>query len=103
MHPDLPCAGEQALELRSQALTLLQECDPLAKASAARALLARRDALALDTTAMLQPAGPLPGRPARPLLLPALRVPQRSMASPEGRASLLHAIAHIEFNAIKYV
>ena len=101
MHPDLPRAGEQALELRSQALTLLQECDPLAKASAARALLARRDALALDTEATLHPAGSsLPGRPARPALLPALRVPQRSMASPAGRASLLHAIAHIEFNAI---
>ena len=100
MHPDPSRAGEQDLELRSRALALLQECDPLAKAAAARALLAGRDALALDATATLRPAGPLPGRPERPVLLPALRVPQRSMASPEGRAALLHAIAHIEFNAI---
>jgi uncharacterized ferritin-like protein (DUF455 family) len=100
MHPDPSRAGEQDLELRSRALALLQECDPLVKAAAARALLAGRDALALDATATLRPAGPLPGRPERPVLLPALRVPQRSMASPEGRAALLHAIAHIEFNAI---
>jgi uncharacterized ferritin-like protein (DUF455 family) len=28
-------------------------------------------------------------------------VPHRSPAKPEGLAALLHAIAHIEFNAIK--
>ncbi|WP_428424238.1 ferritin-like domain-containing protein [Methylibium sp.] len=100
MCPAPPCAVEQDLELRRRALALLQECEPLAKARGARELLARRDALTLDTDAVLDPAGPLPGRPERPLLMPALRVPQRSIASPEGRAALLHAIAHIEFNAI---
>jgi len=41
-----------------------------------------------------------PGRPPRPRLVSPAKLPQRSMASPEGRAALLHAIAHIEFNAI---
>ncbi len=41
-----------------------------------------------------------PGRPARPQLVPARQVPQRGLGSPEGRAALVHAVAHIEFNAI---
>jgi uncharacterized ferritin-like protein (DUF455 family) len=43
---------------------------------------------------------PLPGRPARPELVHPARVPRRSPFKPEGLAALLHAIAHIEFNAI---
>ncbi|HET8882826.1 MAG TPA: ferritin-like domain-containing protein [Solimonas sp.] len=43
---------------------------------------------------------PVPGRPARPLLIHPRDVPQRALGSREGRAALLHAIAHIEFNAI---
>lgn len=42
----------------------------------------------------------LPGRPARPELLAHTAVARRSPATPEGRAILIHAIAHIEFNAI---
>jgi uncharacterized ferritin-like protein (DUF455 family) len=45
------------------------------------------------------PIGP-PGRPARPLLVNARQVPQRGLGSAEGRAALVHAVAHIEFNAI---
>jgi uncharacterized ferritin-like protein (DUF455 family) len=41
-----------------------------------------------------------PGRPPRPELVAPHRVPKRSLATPEGHAALLHAIAHIEFNAI---
>lgn len=47
---------------------------------------------------------PLPfsdaGRPARPVLVPPRKLPRRSLVSQEGRIALLHAIAHIEFNAI---
>ncbi|KOQ52427.1 hypothetical protein ABW38_07230, partial [Achromobacter xylosoxidans] len=42
----------------------------------------------------------LPGRPAVPVLVSPSEVPQRSMATLEGRAALLHALAHIEFNAV---
>jgi uncharacterized ferritin-like protein (DUF455 family) len=41
-----------------------------------------------------------PGRPERPLLVPPKLLPKRSLLQEEGRAALLHAIAHIEFNAI---
>ena len=41
-----------------------------------------------------------PGRPAFPELVPARDVPRRGLASRAGRAALLHAVAHIEFNAI---
>lgn len=41
-----------------------------------------------------------PGRPARPELVSPQAVPFRRPGSPEGHAALLHAIAHIEFNAI---
>lgn len=41
-----------------------------------------------------------PGRPERPELIAHTSVVRRKPGSPEGRAALLHAIAHIEFNAI---
>jgi uncharacterized ferritin-like protein (DUF455 family) len=41
-----------------------------------------------------------PGRPARPRLVAPRDLPNRKLGSPEGRAGLLHALAHIEFNAI---
>ena len=41
-----------------------------------------------------------PGRPARPRLVEARQVPRRGLGSAQGRAALVHAIAHIEFNAI---
>ena len=41
-----------------------------------------------------------PGRPARPRLVMPRDVPQRGLGSDEGRAALVHAVAHIEFNAI---
>lgn len=40
------------------------------------------------------------GRPAKPELVPAKQVTQRSVQTAEGRAGLLHAITHIEFTAI---
>ena len=41
-----------------------------------------------------------PGRPAKPRLVMPRDVPQRGLGSIEGRAALVHAVAHIEFNAI---
>ena len=93
------------MELRQRALQVLIETDPAAKSAQARALLADAraaapDALPLDCQARLQPAAPLPGRPALPRLVPADQVPRRSPFTLAGRAALLHAICHIEFNAI---
>lgn len=41
-----------------------------------------------------------PGRPETPRLVAARAVAKRSPATPEGRIALLHALAHIELNAI---
>ncbi len=41
-----------------------------------------------------------PARPARPELLDPRNVPKRKPGSPEGRIALLHAVAHIELNAV---
>jgi uncharacterized ferritin-like protein (DUF455 family) len=41
-----------------------------------------------------------PGRPGRPPLVEPARVPRRRLGSEAGRAAFVHAIAHIEFNAI---
>lgn len=84
-------------ELRQAALQVLQLADRSTKATATRALDLRAP---LDTAAVLRPAGPVPGRPARPRLVPPGEVPRRTPFTPEGRAALLHAVAHIEFNAI---
>lgn len=41
-----------------------------------------------------------PGRPDLPQLIDPAGVPRRKLSSVAGRAALLHALAHIEFNAI---
>lgn len=41
-----------------------------------------------------------PARPQSPQLVPANQLSKRKLGSVEGRAALLHAIAHIELNAI---
>jgi uncharacterized ferritin-like protein (DUF455 family) len=88
------------MELRTQALEVLMQADPAAKAAAALALAAA--APPPDPAAVLAPpaAGVLPGRPPRPRLVDPAALPRRSPFTREGRAALLHAVAHIEFNAI---
>jgi uncharacterized ferritin-like protein (DUF455 family) len=56
--------------------------------------------VAIDPSACLAAPPGLPGRPALPRLVPADQVPSRSPFTLAGRAALLHAICHIEFNAI---
>jgi len=46
------------------------------------------------------PQSEVPGRPAQPELVSPSRLKHRGVQNPEGRAVLLHALAHIEFNAI---
>ena len=91
------------MELRPAALAALCIADPRAKCEAVHRLWVDRDRLEVGPAALArelaEPAG-LPGRPALPRLVPPGAVPQRSPFTREGRAALLHAIAHIEFNAI---
>ena len=85
---------------RERALQVLCMADPAQKAAQTRALFAAIAQLPTDADAILVEPDTLPGRPALPRLVPPKDVPTRSPFTPEGRAALLHAIAHIEFNAI---
>lgn len=42
----------------------------------------------------------MPGRPSRPHLVHPRELPRRGFGSNAGRAAFIHAVAHIEFNAI---
>ncbi|MFD2367857.1 ferritin-like domain-containing protein [Pseudoduganella sp. GCM10020061] len=90
------------LELRATALDCLLITEPAAKTQAVAALAAawQDGSCTVDTTAILSASGTVPGRPARPELVPPRLVGRRSMATVEGRAMLVHALAHIEFNAV---
>lgn len=89
------------MELRHHALQILALRDPEEKAAATLALHDQADRLEIALLAPTpQPDMPLPGHPARPELLAHTAVARRSPATALGRAVLVHAIAHIEFNAI---
>lgn len=87
------------MELRQRALEALCLADPAAKVTTARTLFDQHATLLIAIHAPEEPPQ-LPGRPARPELVHPAKVPRRSPFKPEGLAALLHAIAHIEFNAI---
>ncbi len=84
-------------ELRMLALALLAVTDPAQKAAGVRALDLRG---AVDACVGLEEPPGLPGRPVRPVLVPPGQVRPRPVNTLQGRATLLHALAHIEFNAI---
>lgn len=87
-------------DLVSHARACLREPDPERKCALTRATAhAFREG---DLPFVGHPDTPLdhPGRPARPALIAARDLPQRGLGSAEGRAAFVHAIAHIEFNAI---
>jgi uncharacterized ferritin-like protein (DUF455 family) len=90
---DLPC-------LRRAALRALCEHDPVAKSAQATALHEGFEGFALDAALRIEEPPGVPGRPALPRLVEPRQVPTRSPFTVAGRAALLHAVAHIEFNAI---
>ncbi|WP_454763574.1 ferritin-like domain-containing protein [Cupriavidus campinensis] len=98
--PDLPFLPRQ------RALEVLCMTDARAKALAARALftvLVRNGDEVADAGAEVVPDAhaTLPGRPARPELVPPQKVERRrSLRTDAGRAAMIHALCHIEFNAI---
>ncbi|AQG99169.1 hypothetical protein A9R05_10305 [Burkholderia sp. KK1] len=87
---------------RLAALHILREREPAAKAAHARALwdAARAAPERIEPGAAFDEPDDLPGRPARPELVEPSSLKRRGMQSEAGRAVLLHALAHIEFNAI---
>lgn len=86
--------------MRALAFAALQEPDPTTKVALTQA--AWQEAIAGKALVDAHPgfAVEAPGRPARPELLHPSKVPRRGLGSTAGRAALIHAVAHIEFNAI---
>lgn len=80
----------------------LMVCDPLEKVAATQALY--KDVLdgsmKSDSSAISLESISIPGRPEKPELVDPKLVKHRKLTTPEGRAGLVHAVAHIEFNAI---
>ena len=83
--------------LREEALRLLLVRDPHQKAAATRRLNTSAEP---GVAACLQEPHGIPGRPDRPELVAHTRLKPRSMRTAEGRGALIHALAHIELNAI---
>jgi len=101
-HPVIPTKDDADACARRAALAILRERDPATKAARAGALFeaARAQPSRIDRRATFDEPGDLPGRPGRPELVEPSSLKRRSMQSEAGRAVLLHALAHIEFNAI---
>lgn len=90
--------------VRREALAILAMTDPAGKATATRALRRMADDApdaCLGIDACLVAAALVPGRPERPELVAPQKVPRRrALNTAAGRAGMIHALAHIEFNAI---
>lgn len=91
-------------DLYAAVYACLMESEPARKQAAAHQLYADWQAgrLRRDDAPGQCPvqAIPVPGRPTRPELVHPRLVKQRKLTTPAGRFALLHAVAHIEFNAI---
>jgi uncharacterized ferritin-like protein (DUF455 family) len=89
-------------DLHAAAKRCLDATDPAEKLQLSHATWQALQAGELCADPASPPPEPIaaPGRPARPKLVNARQVPQRGLGSEEGRAALVHAVAHIEFNAI---
>ncbi|MGO1118044.1 ferritin-like domain-containing protein [Rhodovibrionaceae bacterium A322] len=86
--------------LTAAACSVLNQADPVVKARRSRAAAADWRAKRLQGIGDSLPPS-RPARPDHPLLVAPKDVPKRRLNSnPEGRIALLHALAHIELNAI---
>jgi uncharacterized ferritin-like protein (DUF455 family) len=98
MPPNTP----QITELRDTALHWLKENDAATKAAGVHrmAQLWAEGKMGLDSEVLMSEQSVIPGHPTKPELVSPLTVKRRAMNTPEGRAAMIHALVHIEFNAI---
>lgn len=110
--PDEPPdpTGVRAVRVAAGAALALDDLD--AKLTAVRALQDRLDTMCSAREAPTAPIEGIsrvdidlvdvdrPGRPARPELVSLRGLPKRRMGTPEGRVAAIHAVAHIEANAV---
>lgn len=97
---EMPAPLKSSPEARQLALNAL-----VCKDAALKCVLTSgiTDDIEIDTEITLEEPPPLPlmpGRPAQPVLVTPGELKNRTVHTTGGRASLLHALAHIEFNAI---
>ncbi len=97
-NPQMTITPEPATSLREHALRLLQIGSSQVKAAAVRSL--NTVDLALDSAACITEPPGVPGRPERPVLVHPSALKNRAVGTLEGRACLIHALTHIEANAI---
>lgn len=90
------------MDLYAAAAECLATADPAAKCSKTLEYAAAFFSGELRADAQALPPEPIrfPGRPERPLLVHPRHLPKRGLGSAAGRAAFLHAIAHIELNAV---
>ncbi|WP_062202681.1 ferritin-like domain-containing protein [Aureimonas sp. AU12] len=94
-------AAERPTTLRGLAIEALTSADLDAKRRLTTEAGERWFARQLGLSAPGDPALPSrPGRPEKPDLVSPRHVPRRSVHSLEGRIAMIHALAHIELNAI---
>lgn len=88
--------------LQYQAFTCLKMTNPSQKVQAVHQLFnkAMEQTVILDSDSLDLDESCIPGRPSQPELVDPLSVKRRAMHTIEGRATAIHALAHIEFNAI---
>lgn len=85
------------MELRQAALNALQLPTRAEKCAAVNIM---NKNFSVDNQASLLPSIGIPVREARPHLVPPSELRKRGLATQEGQAIFLHALAHIEMNAI---
>mgnify|MGYP006289654937 CR=1 FL=1 len=78
----------------------LAETDPQAKCASVDRLWADVESGAFSPVDPGIADVPDVGRPERPALVHPAELPRRGLGTVEGRVALIHAVAHIEFNAI---
>jgi len=91
------------LPLAEMAVAVLETADGREKTALSREFAAmwqaaRKDGQHPDIGQARPPD--MPARPAKPELLDPRDVPRRKPGTPEGRIAILHAVAHIELNAV---
>lgn len=92
---------ETITSLRGGAIAAIRSADLDRKTTLAQETATRWFARTLSLRSPLDP--PLadrPGRPEKPELVPPKHMKKRSLHTIQGRIALLHAIAHIELNAV---
>ena len=87
-------------ELRHLSLQALTEPDSTRKVALVQQLHGLSAIFSIASDEYFQVPGGLPGCPAKPELHSHLDVRKRSPFTTDGLAALLHAVTHIEFNAI---